>query len=64
MASLGGGGGGGDPNREELKSQFSTREGTYRLVSAVDFSRSSRPVTYVPNNSSPGKNFTYFDLSY
>ncbi|CAG7723175.1 unnamed protein product [Allacma fusca] len=53
MASLGGGGEGGNGGRDELKSQFTTREGTYRLVSAVDFSRTSRPVTYVTNNTAP-----------
>jgi hypothetical protein len=52
MASLASGGEGG---REELKSQFSTREGTYRLASAVEFARSTRPLTYVPptNNTQP-----------
>jgi len=53
MASLGSAGEGGA--REELKSQFSTREGTYRLASAVEFSRTTRPLTYVPpaNNTTP-----------
>lgn len=53
MASLGGGGEGGNGSRDELKSQFTTREGTYRLVSAVDFSRTTRPVTYMTNNTTP-----------
>lgn len=46
--------GGGDPGnsaglsgslstREELKSQFSTREGVYRLLTSLELSRSSRP---------------------
>lgn len=53
MTSLGSGGDGG--GREELKSQFSTREGTYRLASAVEFARSTRPLTYVAptNNTTP-----------
>lgn len=53
MASLGSGGEGG--GREELKSQFSTREGVYRLASAVEFARTTRPLTYVAptNNTTP-----------
>ncbi|XP_021946339.1 WD repeat-containing protein 20 [Folsomia candida] len=53
MASLGSGGESG--GREELKSQFSTREGTYRLASAVEFARSTRPLAYVAptNNTTP-----------
>lgn len=53
MASLGSGGEVG--GREELKSQFSTREGTYRLASAVEFARTTRPLPYVAptNNTSP-----------
>jgi len=39
--------------REELKSQFTTREGTYRLVSAVELTRNTRPLTYVGNNTGP-----------
>lgn len=52
MASIGGGGDAGS-SREELKSQFTTREGTYRLTSAVEFSRSSRSLSYVTNNTNP-----------
>ncbi|ODN02331.1 WD repeat-containing protein 20, partial [Orchesella cincta] len=52
MASIGGGGDAGN-SREELKSQFTTREGTYRLTSAVEFSRSSRSLSYVTNNTNP-----------
>ncbi|CAL8111628.1 unnamed protein product [Orchesella dallaii] len=52
MASIGGGGDAGN-SREELKSQFTTREGTYRLTSAVEFSRSNRSLSYVTNNTNP-----------
>lgn len=52
MASISGGGDAGS-SREELKSQFTTREGTYRLTSAVEFSRSSRSLSYVTNNTNP-----------
>jgi len=50
MASCSGGGDGGGglgssvgTTREELKSQFSTREGVYRLLASLELSRSSRP---------------------
>jgi hypothetical protein len=49
----GGGGGGGGGSREELKTQFMTREGLYKLMTLSEYSRPNR-VGYANTAANPG----------